>query len=208
MSKQKPSYDVVILGSGIAGSTLGAVLARSGVRVLLADGATHPRFAVGESMIPQLVAWLQVIAERFDVPEFQALADATTINEQVSNTFGRKRHFGFMLHRPGEEPDPTEAHQFVIPDALTSESHLFRQDSDAYLFRVAVGYGCATRQQWRVAQIAFDDDGVTLTGTDEREVTARYVVDASGFRSPLADHLGLREQPARFQHHSAPCSRI
>lgn len=202
MTAQRPHYDVVILGSGIAGSTLGAVLARSGVRTLLADAGTHPRFAVGESMIPQLVAWLQVLAERYGLPEFEALADATAINERVSNTFGRKRHFGFMLHRPGEEPDPDESHQFVIPDALSSASHLYRQDSDAYLFRVAVSHGCDTRQQWRVADIAFDDDGVTLTGTDDRRVRARYVVDASGFRSPLAEGLGLRERPARFRHHS------
>ncbi|MFE2288859.1 NAD(P)/FAD-dependent oxidoreductase [Streptomyces sp. NPDC059443] len=202
MFTQRPSHDVVILGSGIAGSTLGAVLARSGAKVLIADAGTHPRFAVGESMIPQLVAWLQVLAERYDVPEFEALTDATTINEKVSNTFGRKQHFGFMLHRPGQEPDPDEAHQFVIPDALTSASHLFRQDSDAYLLRVAVQYGCDTRQQWRAEKIDFDDDGVTLTGTDGHVVRARYLVDASGFRSPLADHLGLREQPARFQHHS------
>ncbi|WP_341845524.1 NAD(P)/FAD-dependent oxidoreductase [Kitasatospora purpeofusca] len=202
VSTQTPSHDVVILGSGIAGSTLGAVLARSGAKVLIADAGTHPRFAVGESMIPQLVAWLQVLAERYDVPEFQALTDATTINEKVSNTFGRKQHFGFMLHRPGQEPDPDESHQFVIPDALTSASHLFRQDSDAYLLRVAVGYGCDTRQQWRAEKIDFDDDGVTVTGTDGHVVRARYLVDASGFRSPLADHLGLREEPARFKHHS------
>ncbi|MFG3093302.1 NAD(P)/FAD-dependent oxidoreductase [Streptomyces sp. NPDC048202] len=202
MSTHRPSHDVVILGSGIAGATLGAVLARSGAKVLIADAGTHPRFAVGESMIPQLVAWLQVLAARYDVPEFEALTDVTTINEKVSNTFGRKQHFGFMLHRPGQEPDPAEAHQFVIPDALTSASHLFRQDSDAYLLRVAIQHGCDTRQQWRAEKIDFDDDGVTVTGTDGHEVRARYLVDASGFRSPLADHLGLREQPARFDHHS------
>ncbi|MFE6165775.1 NAD(P)/FAD-dependent oxidoreductase [Streptomyces sp. NPDC056486] len=202
MTTDRPNYDVVILGSGIAGSTLGAVLARNGAKVLLADAATHPRFAVGESMIPQLIAWLQVLAARYDVPEFEALADADTINEQVSNTFGRKRHFGFMLHRPGQEPDPAESHQFVIPDALTSASHLFRQDSDAYLFRVAVQHGCDTRQQWRVRDIDLGADGVTLTGTDGHVVRGRYLVDASGFRSPLSDKLDLREEPARFQHHS------
>jgi tetracycline 7-halogenase / FADH2 O2-dependent halogenase len=202
VTKRTSTYDVVILGSGIAGSTLGAVLARNGVKVLLADAANHPRFAVGESMIPQFVAWLQVLSERFDVPELQALTDANTINQQISNTFGRKQHFGFMLHRPGEEPDPSQAHMFVIPDTLASASHLYRQDSDAYLFRVAVRYGCDTRQQWRVSKVAVDDDQVTLIGADGAEVTARYLVDASGYRSPLADHFGLREEPARFQHHS------
>ncbi|MGI5519950.1 NAD(P)/FAD-dependent oxidoreductase [Micromonospora sp. CA-259024] len=202
MTKRTSTYDVVILGSGIAGSTLGAVLARQGVKVLLADAANHPRFAVGESMIPQFVAWLQVISERYDVPELQALTDANTINQEISNTFGRKQHFGFMLHHPGAEPDPSEAHQFVIPDNLASASHLYRQDSDAYLFRTAVKYGCDTRQQWRVATVDIGDDQVTLTGADGAEVTARYLVDASGYRSPLADQLGLRQQPARFRHHS------
>ena len=45
-------YDVAILGAGMAGGVLGTVLARNGVRVLLLDAATHPRFAVGESTIP------------------------------------------------------------------------------------------------------------------------------------------------------------
>lgn len=35
-------HDVIILGSGIAGSTLGAILAKQGVSVLLLDGGTHP----------------------------------------------------------------------------------------------------------------------------------------------------------------------
>ncbi|MFD0430980.1 NAD(P)-binding protein [Streptomyces zhihengii] len=35
-------YDVAILGSGMAGGMLGAVLARNGVKVLLLDAGTHP----------------------------------------------------------------------------------------------------------------------------------------------------------------------
>jgi FADH2 O2-dependent halogenase len=77
---------VVILGSGIAGSTLGAVLARSGAKVLIADAGTHPRFAVGESMIPQLVSWLQVLAERYDVPEFEARAMLSTCGSAPEGT--------------------------------------------------------------------------------------------------------------------------
>ncbi len=46
------AYDVIILGSGIAGSVTGAILAKHGARVLLVDATTHPRFAVGESMTP------------------------------------------------------------------------------------------------------------------------------------------------------------
>ncbi|HYX23886.1 MAG TPA: FAD-dependent oxidoreductase, partial [Thermoanaerobaculia bacterium] len=45
-------YDVAVLGSGIAGSTLAAILGRQGFRVLLLEKGTHPRFAVGEAMQP------------------------------------------------------------------------------------------------------------------------------------------------------------
>jgi FADH2 O2-dependent halogenase len=194
--------DVVILGSGIAGSMLGAILAKAGAKVALVDASTHPRFAVGESMIPQFAAYLQILAVRYKVPEIAALCDVKTINEEISNTFGVKRHFGFMVHRPGEEPDPRESNQFVIPKTLTMASHLFRQDSDAYMFRVAAKYGCETRQQWRAMEVDFDDDGVTVVGQNGESFRAKYIVDASGFRSPLADKFDLREKPSRLKHHS------
>ncbi|WP_366914206.1 NAD(P)-binding protein [Mastigocoleus sp. MO_188.B34] len=44
-------YDVVIISSGIAGSTLGAILARHGLKVIIFEAKSHPRFAIGESMI-------------------------------------------------------------------------------------------------------------------------------------------------------------
>lgn len=194
--------DVLILGSGLAGSTLGSILAKAGLDVALVDAASHPRFAIGESMVPQLVAWLEILAARYEIPELHALTSIKAATEQISNTFGIKRHFGFMLHRLGEEPDPKESNQFVIPDVLTSASHLYRQDSDAYMFRVAVQYGCKVRQGWRAADVDFDDDGVTVTDQSGAGYRARYLVDASGVRSPLAQKFDLREQPARFKHHA------
>lgn len=202
MTAKTNECDVMILGSGIAGSVLGAILARHGAKVVLADAATHPRFAVGESMIPQLVAFLHMLAVRYDVPEIKTLADVKSVNKKISTTSGVKRHFGFMFHRPGEEPDPRESNQFTIPRTLTESSHLFRQDSDAYMFYVAAKYGCETRQQWRAMEIDFDDDGVTVVGHTGERFRARYLVDASGFRSPLAEKLSLRDQPCRFKHHS------
>lgn len=202
MTAKTNECDVMILGSGIAGSVLGAILARHGAKVVLADAATHPRFAVGESMIPQLVAFLHMLAVRYDVPEIKTLADVKSVNTKISTTSGVKRHFGFMFHRPGEEPDPRESNQFTIPRTLTESSHLFRQDSDAYMFYVAAKYGCETRQQWRAMEVDFDDDGVTVVGHTGERFRARYLVDASGFRSPLAEKLALRDQPCRFKHHS------
>ena len=93
------AYDVAILGAGMAGAMLGAVLARNGVRVLLIDAGSHPRFAVGESTIPYTSATTRIIAERYQVPEIEALAGFRTIQEKVIPTCGRKQNFGFVYHQ-------------------------------------------------------------------------------------------------------------
>ncbi len=200
-SQAKPC-DVVILGSGLAGAVAGAILARHGAKVVLIDAASHPRFAIGESMTPQLVEWLHILSERFDVPEIKSLSSVIQSTKDIGPVFGDKAHFGFMLHRPGEEPDPREATQLALPKIFHKNSHLFRQDSDAFMFHVAVRYGCTPRQNWRATDLEFDDDGVTVTGHNGEVFRGKYLIDASGFRSPLAEKFGLREVPARFKHHS------
>jgi FADH2 O2-dependent halogenase len=202
MSADTKVHDVIIIGSGIAGSLLGSILAKNGADVVLVDGAQHPRFAVGESTIPHLLARLHILATRYGVPEIANLQDIKTITREIGSNFGVKRHFGFQLHREGEEPDPRESVMAGTPKTLYRASHLFRQDSDAYLFQVAIKYGCTPRQNWRVKDVDLQPDGVSVTGQNGEVFRARYLVDASGFRSPLADKLALRETPTRLRHHS------
>jgi len=194
--------DVIILGTGIAGSTLGAILARNGASVLMIDGATHPRFAVGESTTPHTLVMYKLLARRYGVPELEVLTSYEDCLKEMGATNGIKRHFGFMVHHEGQEPDPLEVNQFNAPAKLNQSSHLFRQDSDAYLFHAAIRYGAQARQAYRVSDVELEEDKVTVIGQDGVRHTGRYLVDASGFRSPLAQKLSLREQPARFKHHS------
>ena len=51
MTHGRERFDIAIIGSGISGSTLGAILARHGLRVIIFEAGVHPKFAVGESMI-------------------------------------------------------------------------------------------------------------------------------------------------------------
>jgi FADH2 O2-dependent halogenase len=201
--KHTGPYDVAILGSGIAGSMLGAVLARQGAKVLLIDAAAHPKFAIGESTIPYTLVTLRTIADRYDVPEIKTLATFTNSTKVLGPKYGVKKHFGFLLHHEGEPQDPREVNQFNTPPSLLHEaSHLYRQDTDSYMFNTAVKYGCDSRLNFRVTDVDFDDSGVSLSSAGGESYRARYVVDASGYRSPLADKFQLRDDPCRFKHHS------
>ncbi len=45
-------YDVIVAGSGPAGSTAATLLAQQGHKVLIIERGRHPRFHIGESMLP------------------------------------------------------------------------------------------------------------------------------------------------------------
>jgi tetracycline 7-halogenase / FADH2 O2-dependent halogenase len=93
--------DVLILGSGLAGSVSGAILARQGAKVVLVDAGQHPRFAIGESMLAELVEWLHILKDRFDVPELGYLLDTKSVREHIGPQHGTKQNFGFVMHSPG-----------------------------------------------------------------------------------------------------------
>ena len=206
MSDIKPAqgkaFDVAILGSGVAGSMLAAILARNGVDTLLVDASVHPKFAIGESTIPNMLVSLRTMAARYGVPELVTMSTFTGCTKIIGPSFGVKNHFGFLQHQDGKPQDPQQVTMFNFPKLLHETAHLFRQDSDAYLFYAAVKYGAKVRQNFRVADVDFDGSGVTISSDQGEQYRARYVVDASGYRSPLADKLNLREDPCRFKHHS------
>ncbi len=197
-------YDVAILGSGMSGGMLSAVLARNGVKVLLIDAGTHPRFAVGESTIPYTSALIKIIAERYQVPEIHALANFKGIVENVSPMCGKKRNFGFVYHKEGQPHNPVQTNEIVLPDVeQRMETHLFRQDVDAYLFYLAIGYGAEPRIGTKVTDIdVHPGKGVQLQTDQGEEFYAKYLVDGSGYRSPVAGKFGLRDEPTRARHHS------
>ena len=197
---QSDMYDVAILGAGMAGGILGAVLARNGLRVLLIDAGVHPRFAVGESTIPYTSTMSKIIAERYQVPEVEALASFGAMR-RVSPMCGQKRNFGFVYHEEGRPQDPAQINQEIIPGNV--EIHLFRQDVDAYFYHAAIRYGAVGHMNTRIADVDIDPDhGVTLVSASGERFAARYLVDGAGFRSPLADKLGLRDSPTRARTHS------
>jgi FADH2 O2-dependent halogenase len=196
-------FDVIILGSGMSGGILGSILARHNVRVLIVDAAKHPRFAIGESTIPETTKLLKILGDRFDVPELANISSFIGVRSKISPNCGLKRNFGFVYHRQGEPQNPDEIYQAVLPDAFEGpEIHYFRQDVDAYLIEVAKQYGATVRENTRIADVNISEQGVCLETTEGEKFEGQYVVDGSGYRSVLANKFRLRENPSRFKTHS------
>ena len=91
-----PACDVAILGSGLAGTIIGAILARNGAETVVLDKNAHPRFAIGESTIPQTSLMLKVLADRYDVPDFHNMSSWSRIDSSVTKACGVKLAAGFV----------------------------------------------------------------------------------------------------------------
>jgi FADH2 O2-dependent halogenase len=199
----KERFDVAVLGSGLGGAMLAAILAKQGHSVLLLEKGTHPRFAVGEAMLPQSSMLMWILGERFGVPEIQHLSNSLSIRQHVSVSCGVKRTIGFLYHEEGERQNPAHSHLLVPPATpLFSESHLFRQDVDLYMVNAAIRHGAVYREKIDVVALDIAAHGITLHTSDGRKTHARFLVDGTGHRSLLADKLGLREKPTRLHTQS------
>ncbi len=200
MEQQTNNYDVVILGSGIAGSTMAAILSKKGLSTLLIDRSTHPRFALGESTIGETSFLLRLLGKRYGIPELGYISSSKCIQKNISENCGIKRNFGFVYQRKNKNHDPFEVTQCNVSEGdYGPESHLMRSDIDAYLFEAAKKYGAMAMEGVSIEDIAFTDDEAIVNLSNGEIVRGSYIVDATGRNSVLATHFGLRENPCRFK---------
>jgi FADH2 O2-dependent halogenase len=192
-------FDVIILGSGIGGSTLATILAKHQARVLMIDKATHPRFTIGEATTSYTDTLLLMLAHQYSIPEFEHLSSFQNICENTSlSTCGYKRNFGFLYHHEEQEQFPQERIQW----GTGHDIHLFRQDVDHYIVQVASNYGAKLLAPANIVDIDINEQAVKVKIDNGEEFYANYLVDASGYKSPLAQKLNLREKPTRLKTHS------
>jgi FADH2 O2-dependent halogenase len=196
-------FDVAILGTGIGGTVLAAILARNGVRVLMLEESVHPRFALGESTVPGTTQMFEMLSERYDVPEIANLSTFYKVRSHISSSCGIKRGFLFAYHYEGfphRGEDTTQFSTFAPP--LGPDIHYFRSDVDLYMLTVAMKYGVTVHQQIQVQNIAFKDDGVEIQTNKAKNFKVDYIVDGTGTRSLITNMFDLRETPTRLKTNS------
>lgn len=180
-------YDVLIVGGGPAGSTVGALLARAGFRVGLLERESFPRYHIGESLLPQV---LDVLDESGALPAVEKVG------------FLRKEGGVF---RWGAKPEPWTFHFDETKELFrfTYAYQVIRSQFDKILLDhagacgVEIFHGVMAREfceyrmageQWAGARVL-----ATCNGDEPTEFTARMVVDCSGQAGWLASRLKLRK---------------
>ena len=195
--------DVIVLGASIAGTITALALTSCGWKVGIVDKATHPRFALGESMLKPTVLWMRLLAQRYDIPELDVVANYEKISREIGTTCGVKRSFGFVKHEKNKAKivDQWWSNVAVSYDADVFEAHLFRQDIDAYLFRAASEKCAVVWSGTSVDEINIDANGVCAT-VGEKTLRGKFLVDCTGPQSKLARDYELRDDPTRYRTES------
>jgi flavin-dependent dehydrogenase len=174
----KHEYDVVIAGGGPAGSSTANFLCQRGRRVLVLERERFPRFHIGESMLP------------FSNDIWKELG----VFDKMDATYIHKPGARFIHEESGT--DFTYYFDSAIRPGRPYAFQVKRAEFDQMLLDHAASLGAEVRQETRVEDVQFDEDGVTVsaTGSDgcTYQVTAPLFVDATGRDALMAGRRQLK----------------
>jgi FADH2 O2-dependent halogenase len=201
---KRETFQVVVIGSGFAGSLMAMIVQRLGFSTALLERGRHPRFVIGESSTPLANLLLEEIATEYELPSVRPLCKWGPWQEQLSHIpCGLKRGFTFYHHQLDRPflPDPGRQRQLLVgasPNEEVADTHWYRPQFDQYLVEQAQALGVAYLDEVELSAAAEEPDFIRLKGRRHGhplELSAEFVVDATGPRGFLHRSLGLPERP-------------
>ena len=196
--------DVVVIGGGPAGSTTAALLADRGHHVVLVEKDSHPRFHIGESLLPA------------NMPLFEKLGVADEVRKIGMEKYGAT--FVSPWH------DRTSGFQFAdaMDPSMPMAYQVRRSEFDEILFRRAERVVAEARENCRVREVTLGDRDTrpTVSASDAdgtvHEWRPKMVIDATGRDTLIGNRLKMkRKNPdhnsaalfGHFRHAQRDCGR-
>ncbi len=187
MTSSDSEADVVVIGGGPAGATAAALLAEAGHRVVLLEKSHHPRFHIGESLLPA------------NLPLLERLGVASQIE-----AIGLPKHgaeFFSPSHRHSQRFDFAESWN----KTLCYTYQVRRSTFDAILLQRAGSLGAQVMEGCRAQEIELLGEGGVAVHSQQDDGArqcwrARYLIDASGRDTVLGTRLGTKR---RNRHHNS-----
>ena len=174
--------DVLVVGGGPAGSTVAALLAQRGERVVLVEKEKHPRFHIGESLLP------------LNLPLIEQLGVGEEIRRIGMVKYGAQ--FVSNLHQKAVEFEFANAWDKNFPYAY----QVRRSEFDHILLKNAAAKGATVVEECRIADVDFlpGGQGVRVGGRTSQGETrlwhAKFLVDATGRDTLLANRFGIKQR--------------
>jgi halogenation protein CepH len=182
-------FDVVVVGGGPGGSTLAALVAMQGHRVLVLEKEKFPRYQIGESLLPSTI---------------HGICRLIGVSDDIARAGFVKKGGGTF--KWGESTNPWTFSFSVSPKMAGATSFAYqveRMKFDQILLNNARRLGAEVREECSVTGIIEDGErvrGARYTDAAGREcrVHARYLVDASGNKSRICNAVGGTRQYSEF----------
>ena len=175
--------DVLVVGGGPAGSTIGALLAECGRDVVVLEKAHHPRFHIGESLLPANAGLFERLGVRAEV-------------ERIG-----MRKWGVEFVSPDHKHKSFVEFADAWDKTMPYSWQVRRSELDELLFRHAAKRGARTFEGCRARQVTFDAEGaivqVEAEGGAAQTWRTRFLVDASGRDTLLANHFKCKHKNPR-----------
>ena len=178
---QRPkTYDIIVIGGGPAGSTVAALTAQHGYRVLLLERETEPSFKIGESLIPATY-WT-----------FKRLG----VLEKLRKSHFPQKFSVQFYSRSGKASKPfyffeTNPHE----SAVTWQ--VLRSEFDQGLLENAAEKGVEVLRGARVREVLFEEDtavGVVARNSakgEKKTIHSTVIVDSTGQSSLIGRQLDM-----------------
>ena len=182
--------DVFVLGGGPAGSTAAALLAEKGWKTVIVDKERHPRFHIGESMLPMATPLFERLGVREEVEKIGMVKyGAEFVSPQLKHTIT----FDFSMAWNADYP---------------STYQVRRSQLDEILFRNSGRKGAQTVEECRVTDVQFPkthEEAVRISAEmadgSKRTWKARFFVDASGRDTFLSRRFDMKRR--NHEHNTA-----